>query len=88
MDSFNKLQELCLRLDSIEKTGEFLSEALEGKDEVVSQSGKLLVSLAEDVRLRALELVTELERHALSGTLLNSPEEAKLPKTPENILLN
>lgn len=77
MDSFDKLQQLCARLDSIEKTGEWLSENLEGKDEVVSQSGKLLVALAEDVRHRALALVSDLERELLQYHSFKTKEDTQ-----------
>jgi hypothetical protein len=62
MNTLTKLEELSLRLDHLDNTGEWLSEALAGKDDVVAQSGKLVCSIVEDVRYRLLELVTELEK--------------------------
>ena len=65
MDTLKKLQELSERIEHLDSTGELIFESLEGKDEVISQCGKMIACLAEDIRFRVLDLVTELERQVL-----------------------
>ena len=62
MDTMKRLQELALRLDQIETSGDWLSQAMEGRDAPAANTGVLISSLAEDVRARLLDLVTELEK--------------------------
>ncbi len=62
MDTIRRLQELSERIDHIEHSGDWLSSAMEGYDAPVSQTGSLISSLAEDIRFRLIELVTELEK--------------------------
>ncbi len=62
MDTIRRLQELSERIDHIEHSGEWLSNAMEDYDGPVSQTGSLISSLAEDIRYRLIELVTELEK--------------------------
>jgi len=61
MDSFAKLQEICLRLDHIESAGEWLSRALVHQDGAASHTGSLITVLADDIRDRLMELIAELE---------------------------
>ena len=62
-----RLQELSLRLDQIESSAEWVSQVMEGKDTPLANTGTLISSLAEDIRNRMLELVTELEKQIKSG---------------------
>ena len=62
MDNVTKLNEIALRLDHIESSGEWLSRSLEDVDRAASKTGELIMALTEDVRARLLELVTELEK--------------------------
>ena len=64
MDTLKKLHELNERLEHLDHTGEWIAETLAGKDDVVSQTGKLITTLSEDIRYRIIELVTELEKQA------------------------
>lgn len=65
MDTLQKLHELTERLEHLDHAGQWIAETLNGKDEVVSQTGKLITSLSEDIRYRIIELITELEKQAL-----------------------
>jgi hypothetical protein len=60
--SIERLQEISLRLDHLEASGEWLARALVHVDSAASQTGSLISVLAEDIRERLLELVTELEK--------------------------
>lgn len=62
MDSIQKLQELSQRIDHLENAGEWLARTLVNVDSAASQTGTLVTVLAEDIRERVLELVTELEK--------------------------
>lgn len=71
MDTMTKLQELSLRLDHLENSGDWLSRTMCDRDDVAAQTGTLVVKLAEDIRYRMLELVTELEKQiVLSNRVL------------------
>lgn len=65
MDSVSKLQDIAFRLDQIGVSGEWLANVLSASDRSAASTGMLIATLAEDVRVRLLELVTELEREVL-----------------------
>lgn len=67
MDTVSKLQELSLRLDKLEATGEWLEQTLAETDAAAAKSGALISALADDVRQRLLDLVTELETQIVLG---------------------
>ena len=62
MDTVTKLQEISLRLDHMEASGEWLARSLVHQDTAASQTGTLISVLADDIRQRLLDLVTELEK--------------------------
>jgi len=64
MDTISKIQEISMRLDQLENTGEWLARALVHKDSSGSQAGSMIMALAEDVREMVLELVGDLEQAA------------------------
>ena len=71
MDTVTRLQEISLRLDHLESAGEWLARVLVHSDSGASHTGTLVTVLAEELRERILELVTELE----SEIALNSKVE-------------
>ena len=62
MDSTEKIEEISLRLDHLYSAGEWLARSLVHVDSSASHTGTLVTVLAEDIRSRLLELVTELEK--------------------------
>ncbi|MBP9838693.1 MAG: hypothetical protein KBC84_08260 [Proteobacteria bacterium] len=62
MDIVAKLQEISLRIDHLQQSGDWLARSLVHTDSPASQTGSLIAVLAEDVRDRVLELVSELEK--------------------------
>lgn len=70
MDTVGKLQEISLRLDHLEASGEWLARSLVHQDTAASQTGTLVTVLAEDIRQRLLELVTELEKQIVVSSRL------------------
>ena len=62
MDTVSKLQEISLRLDHMQASGEWLARSLVLQDNAAAQTGTLISVLADDIRQRLLELVTELEK--------------------------
>ena len=76
MDTISKLQEISLRLDQIDQTAEWLSQSLEERDPAMAQAGTLMSALSDDIRLRVLELVSELEtRVAMICAQLESEQD-------------
>lgn len=67
MDTIRRLQELSMRIDHLENAGEWLSTVLEDYDGPAASTGNLISSLAEDIRYRLIELVTELEKQIAVG---------------------
>lgn len=61
----NKLHELSLRIDQIQSAGEWLARALVHTDASASQTGSLISVLADDVRSKLIELVSQLETEAI-----------------------
>lgn len=61
MDTVKKLQEISLRIDQIDQTSEWLMTVLGETDPSLAQAGAMMSALADDVRLRVLELVSDLE---------------------------
>ena len=62
VDSVDKLHDISLRLEQIESAGEWIARTLVHTDSGACQAGTLVSVLAEDVRQRLLDLVTELEK--------------------------
>ena len=62
MKTVDKLQELSNRLDHLESVSLWIAETVGETDPAVSQSANLIETLAEDVRYRVMELVSELEK--------------------------
>ena len=60
--SIERVQDISLRIEQLENTGEWLSRVVEGYDPSAAQAAVLITSLAEDIRARLLDLVTELEK--------------------------
>lgn len=58
----NRLQEISLRLDHLETAGEWIARTLVHSDNAASQTGTLVTVLADDIRCRVLELISELEK--------------------------
>ena len=65
MDSLLKLQEISLRLEQLESAGDWIARSLVHIDNVASHTGSLVTLLAEDVRERILNLVTEMEKETI-----------------------
>lgn len=61
MSTVDKLHEISLRLEHMQSSGEWLARSLVHTDSSASHTGTLITVLAEDIRERILELVTELE---------------------------
>ncbi len=61
MDRVTKIHEISLRIDHLQQAGDWIARTLVNTDGACSQTGSLISVLAEDVRQRLLELVTELE---------------------------
>lgn len=71
MNTVEKLQEISLRLDHLEASGEWLARSLVHQDSAASQTGALVSVLADDIRGRLLDLVTELEKQiAVAGRMV------------------
>lgn len=62
MDTLERLNDISLRLDQLESTGEWLARALVHTDSSGSQAGSMIMALAEDIRDRLMVLVNELEK--------------------------
>lgn len=62
MNTVEKLQEISLRLEHMSSSGEWIARSLVHSDSAASQTGALISVLAEDIRERLLDLVTELEK--------------------------
>lgn len=62
MDNVSKLHEISLRIDQVESSGEWIARTLANSDVPASQAGSLICALAEDIRTKLLDLVTELEK--------------------------
>ncbi len=62
MDTVFKLEEISLRLDHVESSGQWLSQILAGSDVTLSEAANLISTLADDIRGRLLDLITELEK--------------------------
>ena len=54
MDTLSKIQDISLRIDQLETTGEWLARALVHVDSSGSQAGSMIMALAEDIRERVL----------------------------------
>lgn len=65
MDSLSKLQEISLRLEQVESAGDWLARTLVHVDSAASHTGSLVSLLAEDIRERILNLITEIEQEAI-----------------------
>lgn len=71
MESLSKLQEITLRLDHLESAGDWLARALVHTDAGASHTGTLVTVLADELRSRILELVTELEKELVIHNRIN-----------------
>lgn len=72
MDNIEKLQEISLRLDHLSSQGEWIARSLVHADNPASQTGALICALAEDIRERLLELVTDLEKQIVVSSRIQS----------------
>lgn len=75
MDTVTKLQEIALRLDHVESAGEWLARSMVHVDEVASQTGSLLTVLADDLRQRVIEIVSELETALIESAPVKDDSE-------------
>jgi hypothetical protein len=62
VDSVKKIQEIAMRLDHLESAGEWIALTQIDQDTPASQTGSLISALADDIRKRVLDLVSELEK--------------------------
>jgi hypothetical protein len=62
MNTIARLEELSLKLDQLDQLGEWISESMTSNEASVAEAGAMISALAEDVRLRLLETVAELEK--------------------------
>ena len=62
MNSLDKSHEITLRLDHLEEAGDWIARATVHNDAAASHTGTLVTVLADDLRQRVLDLVTELEK--------------------------
>lgn len=62
MDNTGRLEDISLRLDHLQAAGEWLARSLVHIDSSASHTGTLVTVLADDIRVKVIELVTELEK--------------------------
>lgn len=61
MNKLAKIQDIALRLEQLESTGEWLARSLVHKDSSASQAGSMIMALADDIRDTIRELVDQIE---------------------------
>jgi len=61
MNTMNKLVEISSRIDHLENAAEWIARETVHTDNGVSQTGTLIMTLADDIRERLCELVKEME---------------------------
>ena len=64
MDTVNKLLEISSRLEHLEGAAEWITKESVHSDNVISQTGTLILTIADDLREKIYTIVRELE---LSG---------------------
>ncbi|HMO19178.1 MAG TPA: hypothetical protein PKA63_03805 [Oligoflexia bacterium] len=62
IDKVSELQDIVLRLDYLESTGDWISRSQAQQDPPLSEAGELVVKMASDLKKRIMNLVDELER--------------------------
>ncbi|MDD2943989.1 MAG: hypothetical protein PHC51_13615 [bacterium] len=67
MNSFDKLHDICTRLEHIESNAEWIARSMVHVDNSACQTGTLISVLADEVRGKILDLVTELEKEILES---------------------
>lgn len=70
MESLEKLQEISMRIDHLESAGDWLARSMANIDGAASHTGTLVTVLAEDIRARIMDLVTELEKQIVVSARL------------------
>lgn len=67
MKTVNKLMEISSRLEHLEAAAEWITKETVHSDNTLCQTGTLIMTLADDIRERMLELVRELETMRSEG---------------------
>ena len=65
IDTIARLHDISSRLDHLENSAEWIARTMEDMDPATSQTGSLISLLADDIRDRIMELVTELEKQVV-----------------------
>lgn len=68
IDTVSELQDIVLRLDYLESTGDWISRSQARQDPPLSEAGELVVKLATDLKKRVMALVAELEKELFIHT--------------------
>ena len=61
MSTVNRLMDISSRLEHLENAAEWITRETVHTDNIVSQTGTLIRTIADDLRERLCELVRELE---------------------------
>lgn len=67
MNSFDKLHDICTRLEHVETNAEWIARSMVHVDSTACQTGTLISVLADEIRGKILDLVTELEKEILDA---------------------
>lgn len=62
MDTLKQIEDITSRIDQIVSAGDWIQQNNSETDEVSAQTGCLVSVLADDIRKRVFDLITELER--------------------------
>lgn len=65
MPSVDKLVEISSKIEHLESAAEWITRQTVHTDNTISQTGTLILTIAEDVRSKLYELVRELETSKL-----------------------
>lgn len=62
MNTIEKLSDIASRLDHLETAAEWIARETVNTDTPLSQTGSLIIALADDIRDKLVRLVTDMER--------------------------
>lgn len=68
MDTVKQIEDIASRLDQLVSAGDWIVKNTTETDAVSAQTGNLVSVLADDVRKRVFDLITELERQLFIST--------------------
>jgi hypothetical protein len=67
MDTLAKLMEISSRLEHLEGVAQWITKETVHTDNVISQSGTLILTIADDLREKVYQIVRELELRGAEG---------------------